>query len=98
MDEPQRWTCECGFSVAMTEEEMADLRVWLAHIRNAHGDDVLEALIQRELDRRIEELKREGKVLHDTFDGHDYFVEEYRLAPSQSPSGPPLTLSCATIA
>jgi hypothetical protein len=49
--------------VAVTEDEMADLRAWLAHIRNAHSDDVLGAVIQRELDRRIEELKREGKAL-----------------------------------
>ena len=63
MDEPQRWTCECGFSVAVTEDEMVDLRTWASHVRNAHGDDVLGAVIQRELDRRIEELKREGKAL-----------------------------------
>jgi hypothetical protein len=68
MVEPQRWTCECGFSVAVTEEEMAALRTWASHVRNAHGDDVLEAAIQRELDRRIEQLKREGRVLHDPFD------------------------------
>ena len=68
MVEPQRWTCECGFSVAVTEEEMAALRTWASHVRNAHGDDVLEAAIQRELDRRTEQLKREGRVLHDPFD------------------------------
>jgi hypothetical protein len=71
MDEPQRWTCECGYSVAVTEDEMADLRTWARHVRNAHGEDVLESVIQRELDRRAEELKREGKVLHGPFDRHD---------------------------
>jgi hypothetical protein len=76
MEEPQRWKCECGYSVAVTEDEKADLRTWARHLRNAHEEDVLEAVIQRELDRRAEELKREGKVLHDPFDGHDYFVKE----------------------
>ena len=71
MEEPQRWTCECGYSVAVTEDEMADLRTWARHVRDAQEEDVLESVTQRELDRRAEELKREGKVLHDPFDGHD---------------------------
>ena len=71
MEEPQRWKCECGYSVAVTEDEMADLRTWARHLRDAHGEDVLESVIQRELDRRAEELKREGKVLHGPFDRHD---------------------------
>jgi hypothetical protein len=76
MDEPQWWECECGYSVAVTEDELADLRTWARHLRDAHDEDVLESVIQRELDRRTEELKREGKVLYNPFDVHDYFVEE----------------------
>jgi hypothetical protein len=37
---------------------------------------VLEGMLEREMDKLIEKLKYEGKVLHDPFDGHDYFVEE----------------------
>jgi hypothetical protein len=76
MDEPQRWKCECGYSVVMTGDEMADLRTWASHVRNAHGEDVLDGILEREMDRRIEELRREGKVLHDPFDEHDYWVED----------------------
>jgi hypothetical protein len=81
MDEPQRWKCECGYSVAVTGDEMADLRTWARHVRNAHGEDVLDAILKREMDGRIEELKLEGKILHDPFDGKDYLVEE----PTESP-------------
>ena len=76
MDEPQRWKCECGYSVVITGDEEADLRTWVKHVRNAHSEAVLEGILEREMVRLIEKLKYEGKVLHDPFDGHDYSVEE----------------------
>jgi predicted small metal-binding protein len=76
MSEPERWNCECGYSEAMTGDDTADLRAWAGHVRDAHGEAALEETLRTEIDAYIEKLKVEGKVLHDPFNGHDYFVEE----------------------
>jgi hypothetical protein len=76
LSEPQRWTCECGYSEAMTGDNTADLQAWAGHVHDVHGKAALEETLRTEIHEYIEELKKQGKVLHDPFNGHDYFVEE----------------------
>jgi hypothetical protein len=78
MDESQRWTCHyCGHSEAVVEDDNdASLRAWASHINDVHGEAALEETLGAAMDEFIETLKAEGKVLHDPFNGNDYFVED----------------------
>jgi hypothetical protein len=74
MDDGHGWVCDCGYSVPVVEgDSMATLRRWAEHVRDAHGEEVLQEAVSEIVDESAEELKAEGKVISDPFTGDDYW-------------------------